>query len=41
LRIKAQASEASPASEKMTFTIDPSGLVALLWGPKKVEFSAK
>ena len=41
LRIKAKASDASPASEKLTFTIDPSGLITLLWGPKKVEFSVK
>jgi len=41
LRIKTTASEASPPSEKLTFKIDPSGLITLLWGPKKVEFSAK
>ena len=41
LRIKTKASDASPASEKMTFKISPDGLVTLLWGPKKVEFSVK
>ena len=41
LRIKAKASDVSPATEKMTFKIDPSGLITLLWGPKKVEFSVK
>jgi len=41
LRIKTKASDTSPASEKMTFKIDPSGLITLLWGPKKVEFSVK
>jgi len=41
LRVKTKASDASPASEKLTFKIDPSGLVTLLWGPKKAEFSVK
>ena len=41
LRIKTKASDVSPATEKMTFKIDPSGLITLLWGPKKVEFSVK
>jgi hypothetical protein len=41
LRVKTQASDASAPSEKMTFKIDPSGVVTLLWGPKKVEFSVK
>lgn len=41
LRIKAEASDESSSSEKLTFKIDPSGLIALLWGPKKVEFSVK
>ena len=41
LRIKTEAVDVSTPSEKMTFTIDASGLVTLLWGPKKVEFSAK
>ena len=39
LRIKTKASDVSPGSEKMTFKVAPSGLVTLLWGPKKVEFS--
>ena len=41
LRIKTKASDVSPATEKMTFKINPSGLITLLWGPKKVEFSVK
>ncbi len=41
LRIKTKASDESAPSEKLTFKIDPSGLVTLLWGPKKVEFSVK
>jgi hypothetical protein len=41
LRIKTTASEATPASEKLTFKISPDGLVTLLWGPKKIEFSVK
>ena len=41
LRIKTTASEASPASEKLNFKISPSGLVTLIWGPKKVDFTVK
>lgn len=41
LRIKTKASDVSSASEKLTFKIDPSGLVTLLWGPKQVEFAIK
>ncbi|MEP6595999.1 MAG: DUF2911 domain-containing protein [Ginsengibacter sp.] len=41
LRIKTKASDESAPSEKLTFKIDPSGLITLLWGAKKVEFSVK
>ena len=41
LRIKTKASDESAASEKLNFKVDPSGLITLLWGPKKVEFPVK
>ncbi len=41
MRVEAKATEANPASEKMTFTISPAGQVNLLWGNKKVSFEVK
>jgi hypothetical protein len=41
LRVKADASTASSPSEKMTFNINPSGEINLLWGDRKVTFTAK
>src|ERR1017187_9939859 len=38
LRVKTKYSDASSASEKMTFTISPEGVVNLLWGTRKVDF---
>lgn len=41
MRVKAQASEANPASEKLTFSVSPAGQVNILWGSKKVTFEVK
>jgi hypothetical protein len=41
LRVKTNYSEASPASERMTFSISPAGEVTLLWGDRKVDFQVK
>jgi hypothetical protein len=41
LRVKADVSTASSPSEKMTFNISPSGEINLLWGNRKVAFTAK
>jgi hypothetical protein len=41
VRVKAKLSEASSSAEKLKFSISPEGLVTLLWGTKKVEFSVK
>ena len=41
MRVKAKVVDASTATEKMTFTIDPKGNVSLLWGNKNVEFKVK
>ncbi len=41
LRIKTQATDVNPPTEKMTFTISPEGEVNLLWGNKKVSFGVK
>ncbi len=38
LRINTRVINDSQPTEKMTFKIDESGLVTLLWGTKKVEF---
>ncbi len=40
-RVKATKSKLTTPSEKMTFTISPSGMVDLMWGDRKVEFSVK
>ena len=39
LRVNTRVTTGSQSSEKMTFKIDPSGLVTLLWGNKKIEFT--
>lgn len=41
LRINVKPEKAEPFSEKMTFTIDKSGLITLLWGDYKVTFTAE
>lgn len=41
LRVNVKPETASTPAEKMTFTIDKSGLVTLLWGDKKVSFKAE
>lgn len=41
MRVNAKSSDVTPASEKMTFTINPQGQVNLLWGNKKVSFEVK
>lgn len=41
LRINVKAKKAEPFAEKMTFTISAEGVVTLVWGDKKFEFSAK
>ena len=39
LRIKTKVINESSSTEKMTFKISPAGVVTLLWGNKKVEFT--
>jgi len=41
LRVKVKADKAKSFTEKMTFTISPSGKVSLLWGDRDVEFKVK
>lgn len=41
LRINVKAAKADPFAEKLTFLINESGLVSLLWGDKKVQFTIK
>ena len=41
LRVKVKAKKANPFSEKMTFTINKDGKVALAWGERLVEFKVK
>lgn len=41
LRVNADVDKLSPASDKMTFKVSPSGQVALLWGDRKMEFDVK
>ena len=41
LRVNVKPETALSPSEKMTFTIDKSGLVTLLWGDRKVSFKAE
>lgn len=39
LRIKTKMEEQKMSSERMTFKISPEGVVTLLWGNRKVDFS--
>jgi len=41
LRVKADVGTASAPSEKMTFNISPAGEINLLWGNRKLKFTAK
>lgn len=41
IRIKAKAEKSKSTMEKMTFEIDKSGKVALLWGDLKVDFKVE
>ena len=41
LRIKTEAVEVKVPSEKMIFAITEKGIVTLLWGSKRVDFSVK
>lgn len=41
LRVDTKAEAASPAAEKLVFTISPDGNVSFVWGPKKVDFSVQ
>jgi len=41
LRVKVKADKAKDFAEKLTYTIEKSGKVTLLWGDKKVEFKIK
>jgi len=41
LRVKVKGSKAKEFAEKMTFMIDKSGKVTLLWGDHKVDFKVK
>jgi len=39
--VNVKASSKNASTEKMAFKISPAGLVTLLWGTKKVDFSVK
>ncbi len=41
LRVDSKAEVQNPSSEQMSFTINRDGKVALMWGPKKIEFVIK
>ncbi|MEO7768757.1 MAG: DUF2911 domain-containing protein [Ferruginibacter sp.] len=41
LRVKTQATMASPGAEKLNFSIAGGGTVTLVWGNKKVDFEVK
>jgi hypothetical protein len=41
LRVKADVKTADAAQEKLTYTIDQSGLVKLLWGNMVISFNVK
>jgi hypothetical protein len=41
LRVDVKAEKAAAFAEKMTFTIDKTGLVTLLWGDNKVSFTVE
>ena len=41
LRVKVKSGKTKAFSEKMTFAIDKSGKVSLMWGDKQVDFNVK
>jgi hypothetical protein len=41
LRVKVKAGKTKDFAEKLTYTIDKSGKVSLMWGDKQVEFKVK
>ena len=41
LRVKVKATKAKAFAEKLTYTIDKSGTVSLMWGDKQVDFKVK
>jgi hypothetical protein len=41
LRVKVKAEKAKSFAEKLTYAIDKSGKVTLMWGDKQVEFKVK
>jgi Protein of unknown function (DUF2911) len=41
LRVNVKGGKADPFAEKMTFTISNTGIVSLLWGGVKVDFTVK
>lgn len=41
LRVNVKPGKAPKANEKMTFNVDKSGKVSLLWGEKEVDFAVK
>jgi len=41
LRVQAPVKKAEPFAEQMTFTIDKSGVVTLLWGDNKISFTVQ
>jgi hypothetical protein len=41
LRVNVKAGKANPFAEKMTFTIDASGKVSLVWADVQVDFTVK
>ena len=41
LRVKIKAGKAKAFTEKLTYTIDKSGKVSLMWGDKQVDFTVK
>ena len=41
LRVQVPVKKADPFAEKMTFTIDKTGVVTLLWGDNKISFTVQ
>lgn len=41
LRVKVKAGKTKTFAEKLTYTIDKSGKVSLMWGDKQVDFTVK
>jgi hypothetical protein len=41
LRVKVKARKAKTFAEKLSYAIDKSGKVSLMWGDKQVEFKVK